>query len=98
MRLAIVWSRSSAAPLTVNDSDDEVIFIGREDGGGKRRAIRTTNHRGRRESGDMNLLQASVESDTEVVKIRTQHINDSILKRGEWNVSERKACATLTKI
>jgi hypothetical protein len=45
----------------------------------------------------MNLLQASIKTDTEIVKICMQNINDSILKRGEWDVSEGKACATLTK-
>jgi hypothetical protein len=45
----------------------------------------------------VNLSQASVKSDPEVVKIHTQNINGSIVKRGQWNISERKATSTLTK-
>jgi hypothetical protein len=97
MSVAIAWSWSNATPLTVNDSDDEVIFIDRGDGGGKHQEIRTTDHCGGRESGGMNLSQASIKSDTEVVKIHMQNINDSILKRGKWDVSEHKGYATLTK-
>ncbi len=81
----------------VNDSDDEVIFIGIEDSGGKCQAITTTDHCGGRESNTMSLLQASIKSYSEVVKIRTQNIHDSILKQGKWDVSEHKACATLPK-